>query len=260
MAIRRLVEKLTQNWVLRRRLPRELGRGAIYVSPGIGGLRFLKPRLRQADPVLFSLVDELVCPGMTVWDVGANLGLFTFASARRAGPDGFVLAVEPDLDAVGLLQRSRARMDRLRNARVEVLPAAVFDGVSRLVELTIAARAHASNAVTGYGHSQMGGVREKRLVPAFALDELLLEHRRPPNLVKIDIEGAEAAALAAAVRLLSAIRPTLVVEVSSENAREVGRILGEADYRVFDAASSKRSRRLLELPAWNTLAIPASRV
>jgi FkbM family methyltransferase len=239
---RRFAERLTRNWVLRRRLPSTLGRGVIYVTPGAGGLRFLKPSLRDADPVLFALVEEFVSASMTVWDVGANVGIFAFSSARRAGPNGFVLAVEPDLETVALLLESRRRMDRLRCARVEVLSAAVLDGRHRFLELSIAARARSSNALAGYGTTQMGGIRETRIVPAFTLDELL-EVGPPPDLVKIDIEAAEAEAISAANRLLHDVRPTLIVEVSGQNAKRVGDLLREADYRVFDAEVPRGLRR-----------------
>jgi FkbM family methyltransferase len=54
------------------------------------------------------LAAETVGPGNTVWDIGANLGLFGFAAAVAAGPSGRVLAVEPDTALAGLLRRSAA--------------------------------------------------------------------------------------------------------------------------------------------------------
>ena len=43
------------------------------------------------------MVHEMVRPGDVVWDIGANVGLFAFAAANRAGSSGQVIAVEPDL-------------------------------------------------------------------------------------------------------------------------------------------------------------------
>ena len=60
-----------------------------------------------------------------------------------------------------------------RSARVELLAAAVFDGQRRFLEFSIASRARSSNAVVGFGHSQMGEVHETRIVPALTLDEML---------------------------------------------------------------------------------------
>lgn len=258
--LRRLAERFTRDWVVRRRLPSAVGGATVYATSAAGGLRVLRSRLRAADPLLFALAEELVTPGMPVWDVGANVGLFTFSAAGRAGPGGFVLAVEPDLDNVALLQRSRRRLDRRRSARVELLAAAVFDGQRRFLEFSIASRARSSNAVVGFGHSQMGEIHETRIVPALTLDEMLAI-APSPALVKIDVEGAEARALAGAQRLLGEVRPRLLIEVSAgENAERIGAALRQAGYRIYDAQEPPGARREVALPPWNALAVPAERL
>jgi hypothetical protein len=62
--------------------------------------------------------------GMTVWDVGANVGLYTLPSARAVGPTGRVYAFEPMPRNLDLLRRHVA-MNRLPN--VEICEAAVAD-------------------------------------------------------------------------------------------------------------------------------------
>src|ERR1019366_8153086 len=73
-----------------------------------GGLKYLRPRLGGINPILLGLVEEVVSPGDVIWDIGANLGLFTFAAAVAAGGNGHVLAIEPDALLVGMLRRSAA--------------------------------------------------------------------------------------------------------------------------------------------------------
>lgn len=51
--------------------------------------------MARVDPALMRLAAETVGRGDIVWDIGANLGLFSFAAAVAASPSGRVLAVEP---------------------------------------------------------------------------------------------------------------------------------------------------------------------
>ena len=60
--------------------------------------------MNDVDPVLMNLVKEFVRPRSVVWDIGANVGLFTFAAASLAGPEETVM--RPDAWLVQLLRRS----------------------------------------------------------------------------------------------------------------------------------------------------------
>jgi hypothetical protein len=56
-------------------------------------------------------------PGMTVIDIGANLGTYGLPLARRVGPHGMVFAYEPAGEPRALLERSRT-LNRADNLRV----------------------------------------------------------------------------------------------------------------------------------------------
>jgi hypothetical protein len=105
--IRATLEKLARGWAFPRRLPRTVGGSRIWISPD-ARLRLLQPGTRGFDKGLLDCASVLVQPGHKVWDIGANVGVFAFAAAGRAGSGGRVLAVEPDPWLFGLLQRSRA--------------------------------------------------------------------------------------------------------------------------------------------------------
>ena len=109
--LRRMIEDVTRDWVIRRRLPADFLRASIHVTPS-AGLRYLYRSMDDVDPVLLSLVKEFVKPGAVVWDVGANVGLFSFAAASLAGPEGHIVAFEPDAWLTQLLRRS-ASVSRL---------------------------------------------------------------------------------------------------------------------------------------------------
>ena len=252
---RALAEKASKGFVLRRRLPAEFGGQRIYVSPGAGGLRYWRTDLSKVDPDLLRLVARLVKPGMSVWDVGANVGLFTFAAAFKTSNSGAVLAVEADADNVNLLLRTARAGDQARVAPVQVLSAAVAGPGSRVRRLNIASRARSSNFLAGHGASQTGGVQESRVVVSVTLDELLQEFAEP-SLVKIDVEGAELEVLRGATTLLQRIRPTIVVEVSTENADGVTQLLRSFGYALYDGAQEPRQWSPVSVATWNTVAIP----
>ncbi|HZJ06803.1 MAG TPA: FkbM family methyltransferase [Nocardioidaceae bacterium] len=256
MTIRSRAERLSHHLVLRRRLPAPYGGSRFYTSPE-AGLRYLKPSLRGADPTLVSMVTELVRPGHVVWDIGANIGLFAFAAAARAGRDGHVICVEADTWNVALLRRSAASQPP-SSAKVEVVPAAVSSVVG-LAAFEIARRNRSTNALAGMASSQAGGVRETQIVPTLTLD-LLAEHLPAPHFLKIDVEGAEALALEGAGAVLDS-RPTVLCEVSELNAPAVHAMLcATRGYELFDADAPVPRRPLGSARAFNLLATPRTQL
>ena len=215
-----------------------------------GGLRYLARPMAGVDPLLLRLAAEVVRPGDTVWDIGANLGLFSFAAAVLAGRDGQVLAVEPDTDLAGLLRRSAAGGGT--HAPVEVLPAAVSDELS-VARFHVATRNRATSHLAGFGSSMTGGTRSTRLVPTVTLDSLA-DRLPAPDVIKVDVEGAELSVLAGAHRVLS-LRPTVICEVSHQNAEAVAEVLIGHGYTLYDGARCPGERAAVSVAPFNTLAI-----
>jgi FkbM family methyltransferase len=200
-----------------------------------------------------ALVRDFVHQGDVVWDVGANVGLFSFAAASRAGPTGKVFALEADDWLVRLIRKSTRLAAPERSA---VVPIGV--AVARqcgLREFQLAARSRASNALNGYGHSQTGGFRETRLVAAVSLD-WLLDFLPPPAFVKIDVEGAELEVLQGARRLIDLHRPAIACEVPSESRTQIAEFFFARNYYLLDAELPAARRTPLPLPVWNTVALP----
>jgi FkbM family methyltransferase len=254
--IRRLAERVARKWTVVRSLPTQGVRPKLVVS-GEAQLKYLRPGSHGFDRSLLAQARALLRPGLSVWDIGANVGVFAFAAAGLAGPAGRVLAVEPDPWLFGLLQRSRAANRGGQLAPVELLCAAVSDRPS-VARFAIAARGRAANALAGFGSSQMGGVREELLVPTVTLDQLV-DATFPPELVKIDVEGAELLVLDGAERLLREVRPTLLVEVAAGNAEAATERFRRAGYRLHDAAEPEKGFPEIDRCVWDTLAVPEER-
>lgn len=251
---RTLLERLSRNVVLERRMPPELGGLHLFVSPD-ASLKFWRRDLWKTDDFVLRAALALVRPGEVVWDVGANVGLFSFAAAGLAGAGGRVLAIEPDPWLSGLLHKSVA-LNAGAGCDVQVLQAAVGERAGEVL-LNIAARGRATNFVSGHVPStQTGGVRTAVRVKGVTLDGLL-EGRAGPTLLKIDVEGAEVAVLRGAPQLLRDIRPRILCEVSQESREEVTGILRGAGYILYDAERPWPGAGPIAQCAWNTVAIPS---
>jgi FkbM family methyltransferase len=253
MQLRSMLERSTHRLVVRRRLPRPFAAARICASTE-GGLRYLRPNMAKVDPVLIGLVRELVHPGDVVWDIGANLGLFTFAAAVAAGPAGRVLAVEPDPLLVTMLNRAAGL--NTSHAHVDVLAAAVSDAVG-IGRFHIARRNRSTSHLDGFGTTQTGGTRMVHVVTTVTLD-WLADRLPPPTVVKIDVEAAEVQALTAAASVLRR-RPQIICETAAENAAAVREILAPYDYTFYDADQPANKRHPQQFPPPNTLAVPVPR-
>lgn len=239
--------------VLRRRLPPRFLDLSTYVTPE-AGLRYWL-QMSTVDPFLYDMAEELVQPGTITWDVGANVGLFSFCAAARAGNSGFVLAIEPDLWLSQLMLRSSRELARSKSpcAKVEVLCASISDS-NRTSKLEIAERARASNhLLQTVGSHEAGGQRHLQPTVSVTLD-FLLDHFPAPSVVKIDVETHEVSVLRGARKLLTEVRPTILCEVSHENSDDVTAILHSAGYELYGAEVQPHPRAPR---AWfQTLAIP----
>ena len=253
--LRRIAERLSRGRSFRYRLPQAYGGAQMYLSPECGLRYWLAPFGERPCESLLINAAETVKPGSVVWDVGANMGLFSFASAGLAGADGRVYAFEPDA-VLGRLLRRSSRLNP-QAAPVDVIPCAISDTVS-LARFHVAQRSRAANYLDGFGSTQTGGVRESEIVLTASLD-WMAERIPPPDVIKIDVEGAESNVFRGAAQLLKTKRPILVFEMWHEHWDELSRLLWDLGYVLYDADLPAGQRRPLTktTPAFNTLAVPA---
>jgi FkbM family methyltransferase len=223
MLFRHALELIARNRKYWRRFPARYGRRRILVSPD-AALRWLRPGEAAFERFLLDLADTLE-PGMVVWDLGANVGVFAVSAAHRTGAK--VVAIEPDPFLSNLLTRTcRANPD----LDIDLVEAAVSDSKG-MADLAVAGRGRACNALSAGHLPQDHGIsRGHIMVPTTTLDDLL-EAYPAPALLKIDIEGAELLALAGATRLLASVRPKICIEVRQETRAQAERILTANGYR-----------------------------
>jgi FkbM family methyltransferase len=129
-------------------------------------------------------------PGDVVIDIGACLGLYTVALARRVGPAGRVYAFEPDPVNTNMLTR-QVQLNRVASTTT-IIPCAVGDHVSEVC-FTMG-RGSESHVGAGPGGKTVR-------VQLLTIDTVLPDSR--VDLMKIDVEGFEECVLRGAARLLS---------------------------------------------------------
>jgi FkbM family methyltransferase len=157
------------------------------------------------EPWMQELLKSQLEPGDCYYDLGAHSGFFALIAGRQVGPSGAVLAVEPDPENVKTVQ---ANVSRNELTQVAVLQAAVWSSNSQVTF------EHALDSTQGHVSSNGHGRTASMCVPAVRLDDLVFsERRRVPDLIKMDVEGAEWEALQGARRLLAEVKPKLLCEV-----------------------------------------------
>lgn len=169
------------------------------------------------EPFTIDLFESLVQPGMTVVDVGANIGMYSILAAKRVGDAGAVYAFEPDSQNQRDLL-SNARRNSLRN--VILVPRAASDKVGSLPFYVRRPAGHSSL------HPTRGQVLAEHVVACVPVDQVVDE--QPVDVVKIDAEGHEVSVLDGMTNVLRA-NPTvaLIIEFAPDLLHAAGRSGGE---------------------------------
>ncbi|MDZ4851309.1 MAG: FkbM family methyltransferase [Pirellulaceae bacterium] len=226
----------------------------MYISPA-ARLQYWKPNIYRLERSLFDAASLLVRPGDTVWDVGANAGVFAVAAAGKAGSSGRVMAFEADVWLVNLVART-ARSLNSNYAPIDVVNIAMADKLG-FSEFAIASRSRAANyLIKAGGSTQAGGIRATYRVLTFSPDELL-SITDAPQVVKMDIESAEMIAFSSGARLLNEVRPRIICEVNARNREAIAKLFQASDYVLFDADGLAGGARRLDVASLNTLFIPS---
>lgn len=164
----------------------------LTIAGGVDAWTILN-QLREGtfEPFERKLFVEALAPGMVVLDIGANVGFYTLLAARAVGDTGAVYAFEPHPRTCASL---RANVERNGFENVEVIEAAVSERPTTL-------QLYMSETATHSGLHRTMADRDPTAVdvPAMAIDDLELPR---VDLIKMDIEGEEPAALRGLSRTL----------------------------------------------------------
>lgn len=165
--------------------------------------------------------------GDTFFDIGANAGFFTLVAANLVGPSGRCVAFEPAADNCASI-REQLELNSLDHA------ALVPEAISNCEGTATFAFAAPGSPM---GHLGQGGLHERQIEVKTTTVDAACARFGKPDFIKMDIEGAEISAFAAAQQTLTEFRPRWLIELHGPDCeREVRGRLSAANYSFFHIA------------------------
>lgn len=189
--------------------------------------------------------ESFLAPGAIVFDIGANIGLYSALAARGVGPGGVVVAVEPGPDNCDFIRKTSA-LNSFSNIRV--FQKAVGDRTGETMLYLC------SNNKADHRIYAKGALGERRTVPVgiVRLDDLIAENNLPlPDVMKVDIQGAEQLAIEGMRDTLQRQRHIAVfmelwpwgIRQAGGDAAQLLRILREMEFQIYELDGSPGSIR-----------------
>lgn len=193
-------------------------------------------------------------PGDTFVDVGGHFGYFTLLASRLVGAAGRVVAFEASANTYAVLAANvRAQ------ANVTAYHQALSDQQETISFFEFPVLYNEFNSVDV---DQFRGEKwfakfppQKIDVPATRLDDVVQRDHLRPNVIKIDVEGAELKVIRGAADTLHRLRPLVVMEYLAPNRhnsahREAAALLRELGYASYAPAVDGQLEACTDLDAY----------
>lgn len=223
---------------------------SVYISLSKNSRTLIRDNFESDERRRFAALIHKLQPKV-FFDIGANFGLYSWI-AKTVCPDCTVVCLEPDASNVRLLKRT-IEANRIDN--IFVMQKAVARSSGKMTffsdELTGATGSLESpetrESFVQREFGRMPGIVE---VETTTIDSLA-SHFGDPDLVKIDVEGAELSVLEGAMGLLERSAPLVFLETAQDNKPVVGERF-RSFYRFFKMSNWKET----EGPSFNSLLLP----
>ena len=188
--------------------------------------------LNTSNMEMLSIFRKLLSPGDVVVDGGANLGFLSLVAWQCVGSSGKVYAFEPQPGALELLTEN-IQLNQADN--IVVVPKALWHetGTSKLYEF-----AEADHDLPSLGRRPDKQISREIIVETVRMDDVV---RRPVRLYKLDIEGAEWAAMRGSQQILfSNPPPHVIIELNPRTCEPFGHAATEVVDWMLEQARHRR--------------------
>lgn len=177
----------------------------------------------RSEPDTVSFIREFVKSGDVSIDVGAHKGVITHLLSKTVGPQGLVVAFEPQPEFLPWLTRMK---NSLKLSNVEFVPLALSNETRKSSLFREAA------GETGSMSPEYQNIGDSVAVDAITLDEYCEKNSLGRiDSMKIDVDGYEINVLKGAEKVLKRYQPVLIVEVLDKNLEVVSDYLKRLNYK-----------------------------
>lgn len=181
------------------------------------------------EPHTVEVVKRLIQPGWCCYDLGANIGYYTYLLAQLTGPGGLVVAFEPWPPLA----------ECLLAGQVEKMHSSIVTMCAGLADVSEHGRAVRRGVDWELLDGPGGQLVDLITLDKFVFDASAMQNIRP-HFMKIDIDGYESRALRGAVRVLREHKPLIVIELAEtahehhgQDVRDAIQVLVECGYKIF---------------------------
>lgn len=204
------------------------------------------------EPDLQASLPHFIKPGMTVFDIGANIGFFAVAAANLVGRTGNVVAFEPN-PAVVVRLRENVELNGLADRLIiEQNAVGDFDGTAEFCF----ALTHLQGRFSDLPYVPQGA--ESTPVPCRTIDSYVASANLVPDVIIMDVEHAEGRALRGMKSLLRLCKPLVFIEMHGPEAiRDAFSEIVSSDYKLFKLPAMDPVKEMNEIaPLAHLLAMP----
>ena len=200
----------------------------------------------KKEPETVAWIEKYMQPGDKFYDIGANVGAYSFVACSVAKNDCLIYAFEPSYSTYNALCENI----QINSKQGEIIPVNVV-----LMDRTSLFSFHYSSLLPGTAmHDISGDVHDShaqttskytQTILGYRLDDLVSQFKfSMPNLIKVDVDGTEYEVLRGAANILASddVR-TLLVEIDESLPDDIIHFLAEKGFGVEEKHSRGKSTR-----------------
>ena len=187
--------------------------------------------LRDYEPEIRKIIVKFTKPGMAAYDIGANVGVFSFLFSSIVGDDGIVYAFEPEKNNYTCFEEAMGK-HHTKNIILDKRAVGISSGTEKFDRR--------GGAFSGrlVGNALYKTTGNMKTVETISIDYVVKEQGyRVPDILKIDVEGNEGMVLEGMKNILDTHSPIIICELHThlgETTNQVTSLLYSYGYTIFN--------------------------